>query len=128
MSEKEKNAQELLNGSPKYPERAAERSGEQPSCEGVYAGPEQMPVFAQPVQPIAMVTYAGPQFMNNGIPFQQLGAFAPAPQQPVQPTAQQEASCDKVQCSGCGSFASKGSKFCAECGRQLDTSDGGNKV
>ncbi len=130
MSDNEKNlnVQDIMNDSPKYPERAAERRGEQPSCEGVYAGPEQMPVFAQPSNPSAMMTYAGPQFMNGGgMGFPMSAVPSPAPQAPVQPTAQQ-ASPDKVQCSKCGSFIPKGSNFCSECGSPMDTAGGGNKA
>lgn len=121
MKEKDLNIQDILKDSPKYPKRAAKRPNDSAMCEGVYAGPEQMPDFAKPVNPMAMMTYEGPQFMNNGgMAFPMSAVPAPAPQQAADP--------NKKQCPICGNYVIKDANFCSECGSPMNRSDGGNKT
>ncbi len=104
MSENEKKpfSKGFADDDPKYPERAAEVPSDRPASAGVYAGP---------VMPAAMVTYAGPGFMNN---------FGPAPIQNVfQPRTPQSPGPDEKRCGVCGSINMKEAKFCMECGQKF---------
>lgn len=108
MSENKKNpnAEELLNGTPKYPDRAKEPSVNYPQAQGVYAGPEM---------PVAMTTYAGPNMMNNnfGFMFQNIGSV---PQQEAQKKPEQNADLNGKVCGICGHINPEKAKFCGECG------------
>ena len=113
MSDREKNPdmEEMIKNSAKYPERASDDSNRSP-FEGVYAGPQM---------PVAMLTYAGPQFMNNNIGISQGSPFALAPtmQQQLQ-FVNKTVGPDKKICDKCGSTVAKESNFCPECGSKFD--------
>ncbi len=126
MSDNEKKTElgELMNQSPKYPERAAERTPAQ--CEGVYAGPTQMPrskpsvIAAGVFTPSAMMTYAGPGMMN-----QMAGAFVALNSIPAEKTEQAPDPSHKP-CRMCGFVNPGTAKFCSECGNPLSTSNPGS--
>lgn len=120
-------AEELLQNAEKYPERAADPSDESDQTEKAFTDPEQTPppkrneyvapqglVYAGPTMPVAMVTYAGPGMMNSGMSF----IFQSAPPMPVQP--QPAVDPDGIICEICGNTNPGNSKFCTECGHQLE--------
>lgn len=125
MSENDKNEslEEIMKKTPKYPERALESSAMDPRAEGVYAGPSPIPqpMGAVYAGPVAMMTYAGPQMMNNGMGFMSIDQLMQisSNQQPSAQNDPQPDYSDSKVCEMCGSVNSKGSKFCSECGHEL---------
>ena len=133
MNEKEKDrcTVERLKGSPGYPQRASEDIDDQAQFQGVYAGPAQMPVavgnsVSEFSSPVAMVTYAGPEFMSNMVPFPMPGGAVPKADENVQENSKEPeraAGPGEKKCKMCGYINAAQSKFCTECGHIMDGSE-----
>lgn len=115
--EKDQELEEIVKDAGEYPDRAKIR-------EEILNNPPQGFVYAGPMQPPpAMVTYAGPM-MNNG----NMGMMFQMMSQPVQqPEPVKPDDKDSVFCTMCGSRNPRTSKFCSECGRQLEIPTSGNE-
>ena len=119
------SVKEIMQNAAKYPERASEDSSERNTAEGIYAGtpPAPQPMGTVYAGPVAMMTYAGPDMMNNGIGFMTSGFGMPAMQPTPKPAPKRPDDTDSVMCEMCGYFCSKGAKFCPECGHPLGVNE-----
>ncbi len=109
-NEKKSDAQELMKNELKYPERAIENMD-------IISQGNNSDIISH--MPVAMATYAGPDFMNNGGIF-----YIPesAQQNNIQISGQPEDP-DKKVCRCCGHLNFRESGFCTECGNILDRSE-----
>ena len=112
-NKKEMTPEEMMKNLAPYPKRAADPGRVRSPAEGIYAGP---------VMPVAMVTYAGPQMMNNGQGFQAMFLVQPSGEMPRQESSEKPAG---GKCVMCGYDNPEGSRFCCECGNPLVGKAGG---
>ena len=116
-NKRELTPEEIMKNAAPYPDRAADAETDLPPAEGVYAGP---------VMPVAMMTYAGPQMMNNGEGFQNMFPVQLPMDMFRQETQEKPESSEETvggKCEMCGYNNPEGSRFCSECGYPLTGSD-----
>ena len=107
----------VLEGTPKYPKRAAEQTFSS-SLQSIFST-----VYAGPSAPTAVMTYAGPGMMTTGFsPFMGMKAAMAAENASDSPLPTPG---EDIICGKCGTKNHAGAKFCGGCGIPLLTDNSG---